>query len=364
MYALARDYTLQRATRIDPSKVDVLGSDANLFVGSQSVVNSALVRQLAYKTNALLLTGARGTDLDRLGFDRYQQPRKGASAALGAVRMFRQSSALGSGTVQAGTILQTGTNVLYVTTQPATFGSTQLDNVVATIRAVQAGKSTQVGANQIVRFQNSTALFDPTIQVNNDNGTAGGEDAEDDDTYRNRLFQFWNAARRGTLGAIEFGARSVPGVVSANATEALNSLGGPARVVILYIADSSGVASDALAAQVQVALGDYRAAGIQVIIVNSLPELVAVQLQLAFVGNVDTVTLTTQVLAAVVNFVNSLPVNGPLYRGQLFSVLQRFASSGVVPSQGAILAPVGDLFPPLGETFRTTQSLVQNVMAA
>jgi uncharacterized phage protein gp47/JayE len=358
LFNVGAAFVLDRSRRIDPARVYVLGSDVNLFVGSQSVVGYTVVKQLAYRTAALLLDAARGTDLDRYAWDRYQLTRKGASPALSTARFFRASSALGAGTIPSGTTINTLTGVAYVTTTDATFGALDVDNVTAYVRASQAGKATEVGANQIRRFANAQALFDPTIQVTNDLTTAGGEDAEDDDTFRNRIRSFWLTARRGVLSAIEFGATSVPGVVSAQAVEALSSSGLPARVVNLYIADSSGVASAALANQVAIALGDYRAAGIAVVIYTSIPQLVPVSLNLSFAAGTDTVALSSNVIAAVVEFVNSLPVNGTLAILQLGAVFQRFAASGLIVGQGMVASPVGDVIPAPGQTLRTTASLV------
>ena len=358
LYALGRDYLATRATRIDRSRVDVSGSDANLFVGSQSVVAYSLVKQLGYRVNALLLDGARGEDLDRYAYDRYKLPRKGASAALGTVRFFRATSALGAGTIPIGTTIRSLTGVEYITVTVATVGATQTDGVMVDVRATQAGKATQVGANQLRQFANPQALFDPTLQVTNDLATAGGEDVEDDDTFRNRIRDFWLTARRGILAAIVFGAKSVPGVVSAQAVEALNPFGQPARIVNLYIADSSGVASAALGRQVSTQLDDFRAAGITVLLSTSIPIPVQVSLVLTFLGGTDTVALSQSIRAAVVGFVNSLPVNGPLYLLQLGAVLQRFASAGLIVQQSSIAAPTGDLIPPLGQTFRITPANV------
>jgi baseplate J-like protein len=362
LYALGRDYVLQRAKRIDPGQVDVLGSDVNLFVGSQAVTNYAVVKHLAYRTNALLLDGAEREDLDRYVYDRYQQPRKGASAAVGAVRFFRLSNAAGAGSVPIGTTLRTLTGVEYITTSLGSFGASALDLVTANVRASQAGKETQVGANQIRTFANSQALWDPTLQVTNDAPMAGGEPAEDDDKFRNRMRSFWLAARRGTLGAIVFGAKTVPGVASALAIEALNGLAQPARIVNLYIADSSGVASAALGQLVQSALLDFRAGGITVLTSLSLPDIIDIQLRLSFVGGTDTITLSNNVVAAVVEFVNSLPVNSPLLLLQLGGVLQRFAPDGLIPNLSSIVSPAGDLFPPLGQSLRTTSAHVTLVL--
>lgn len=353
LYQLGRGYLVQRAKKIDPSQVDVEGSDANLFVGIGSVLADAVLKQLLYSTGRLLIDGAQDDDLDRLAWDRYSLTRKGASNALGAVRLSRLNSALGAGSVPIGTKVGTGTNVEYVTTTAGNFGASTLNNVFVNVRAVQAGHASQVGANAITKFSQPGLLWDKTLQVNNDLPTAGGEDAEDDDTFKARIRDFWKTARRGILAAIEFGATSVPGVVSAQAFEVVTTNGMPARVVELYIADGSGIASAQLAAVVSTALLDYRAAGITVVINTSLPTLVSIQLSLTFQAGVDTVTLGQNVQAAVVAFVNSLPVNGPMYVADLLTVLKRFAPDGLVVDQNTIVAPVGDLLPAVGMTLRT-----------
>jgi len=354
LFSLGADYLNQRATKIDPSQVFVLGSDANIFVGSQSVVADTITKQLAYSFARLYLDGATGDDLDRLAFDRYGLTRKGASAALGAVTFTRATFAAGGGSIPLGTILTTQTGVQYITTTVATFGNSSLGPAFANVRAVQAGKISQVGANAINGFATASALFDPSISVINPLTTAGGEDAEDDDTFRSRVRDFWNTARRGVLAAIEQGALTVPGVVSAQAVEVLSGLGQPARVVNLYISDSSGVASVQLGSQVLAALYDYRAAGIAVILSTSIPLIVPIHLSLSFQAGIDTAALSTLVQAAIFSYVNSLPVNGTLLLSGLYTVLQRFTSNGLIVSQGSIISPAGDLTPPIGQTIRTT----------
>lgn len=358
LYALGRNYVVTRAKRIDPKKVDVLGSDINIFVGSNSIVASALIDQLAQAINRLLLDGCQDDDLDRYALDRYDLPRKGASPALGTVRFFRQTNTLAGGSIPVGTKLITSGNVEFITVTTATFGALDLQ-ASADVRAVQAGKATEVGANTIRKIQQPQLLWDQSIQVTNDLTTAGGEDREDDDTFKARIRNFWNTARRGILAAIEFGALTVPGVVSAKAIEALTTGNQPARVVNLYIADSSGVASTALAKQVDVALLDYRAGGIAVLTFTSIPLIVDLTFFLQFQAGIDTDTLSDNVRSAIVEFVNSLPVNGTLLISDLFSVLRRYKPDGLIVNDNSIVAPAGDLIPAVGQTIRTT---LQNVL--
>lgn len=358
LQSIGASYAQSVTTKLDPNAPFVLGSDANLIIGTQSVVGDVVVKSLGYSVSRLFLDGAFGDDLDRYALDRYQLSRKGASPALGAVVFTRPTLTAGAGTIPSGTVLTTTAGTQYFTTTPANFGGSDY-TATANVSAAQAGLSTQVGANAIVRFLQPSLIFDTTIVCNNPLTTAGGADVEDDDTFKNRIRNFWNTARRGTLGAIAQGALAVLGVVSAQAVDALASGGQPARVVNLYIADASGVASAALAANVAAALDDYRAGGIAVVISTSIPQLVSVQILLSFAAGVDTITLSGLVQTAVVNFVNSLPVNGTLQISDLQTVITRFKQAGViVQTPGSIVAPVGDLIPAIGSTLRTTPALV------
>jgi hypothetical protein len=351
LYGVGRQYVVAHARRIEPTMVDVDGSDANLFVGSQSFMGHAVVRQLGERVCALLLDGCDGEDLDRYVHDNSygMVVRKGAAAAVTTVTIARPTAVVGAGTVAAGTTGRAGDGTEYVTLQAAAFGLTTLSASVDA-RAKQAGHAYQVGSNQLTRF--GGAVFDNSLTMTNPGPAAGGEDVELDEVLRRRFRSFWASYAKGTLGAIETGALQVAGVTSAQAFEYLED-GAPARVVQLCIADSSGVGNAALARLVQVSLEEWRCGGIQVIILSSVPQMVGLTLALVFSGNVDTVALSAQVRAAVVGFVNGLGVNQPLLRNDLGAVLARFRAQGLVPTVGSVVAPAGDLYPTTGYTLRT-----------
>ena len=353
LFALGRDYLLQRATKIDPAQVDIEGSNANIFVGSTSVVGAAVVSQLGYSISRLTLDGAEGDDLDRYAWDKYNLVRKGASPAVTQVQFTRPTLVGGLGSIPPGTRISTLTGIEYITTTNASFGPSDLSSL-ANVRAVQAGKSTQVGVNALRSFSQAFLLFDRTIQVNNSTVAAGGEDVEDDDTFRNRIRDFWNNARKGILSAIVQGATNVPGVVSAQAIESFGADNQPSRVVNLYIADSSGVASIVLAQLVSSSLDDYRAAGIMVIVWSSIPFIANVILSLKYRAGVDTVSLSDVIRTAVAEYINSLQVNGTLYISGIMAVLQRFEIDGLIVNSNSIVSPIGDLVPAIGQTIRTT----------
>jgi len=357
-FDIGRRFVTTRAKRIDPEQVNVEGSDANIFVGSMAFVAQGVIRQLGDRVRALFLDSAEREDLDRYAFDRYMVTRKGAAAALGEVRFFRSKSGV-EGTIPIGTKVLSLTGIEYVTLTNATFAAEDLSKK-ANVRSVQAGKEYQVGANQIRRVDKPAILFDPSVQVNNDEKTAGGEPREPDSEFRERVRETFVTARRGTRSAIEYGARAVEGVATAQAVEAITTGGRPARVVQLFIADSSGVANAALCAQVEANLDEYRACGIAVIMSRSVPEIVDVLLRLSFVAGVDSPTLTDVIRAAVVGFINNLGVNRTLFRADLYSVLSHYVTNGLIVHDETIVAPAGDLVPRQGTTLRTT---ITNVRA-
>ncbi len=355
LFAIGRRYITSRAKRLDASQVDVAGSDANLVVGAGSYMAAAVVSQQAAQVGATLLGSSEGDDLDRVIYDRYDRlPRKGASAAVVTVTISREAPG-SAGTVAVGAKIATLGGIEYVLTTAAVF-DTSSTAVTARAKAVLAGAAYKVRADELVKF--SATPFDPALTVTNEDASAGGEDAETDAVYIERARQSWTAAARGTLGAVVFGALTVPGVVSASAEDVLDVEGLPAGAVRLYIADSRGVGNAALADAVRVALNEYRCGGVYVDIAASRPQLVSIRLSLVFRAGVDTLAVGEQVRNAVIGFVNSLGVGKPLLRNDLGSVLARFRSVGLIPTEGSIAEPIGDLYPAVGYTIRTSSELV------
>src|SRR5580658_6410908 len=123
LQSIGASYIQSVTAKLDPNAPLTLGTDANMFCGSQAVVADAVVKQIGYNANRLLLDGAFGDDLDRYAWDRYQLTRKGASPALGAVVLSRATLTAGAGSVPIGTILTTLSGTQYFTTTVASFSA-------------------------------------------------------------------------------------------------------------------------------------------------------------------------------------------------------------------------------------------------
>jgi hypothetical protein len=358
LWSIGRTYILAKAKKIEAATVDVAGSNANIFVGSVSFMAHAVVRQLTKSTRDLFLATAEDEALDRWVFDRYRQTRKGASASLGSVVMSRPTATAGAGTVPSGTKLGTLNKVEYLTAADADFTATATVVSNVPVRAVQAGKQFQVGRNQIRTFSQPSLIFDQSITLTNPEPTAGGENREEGPIFKARMQDFWRTQQRGTLTAIQFGATSTLGVVSASVAEALTGDAMPARVVSAYFSDSSGVASKELADAVLANLEEFRCAGIAVLPELGTPQIISLVMQLAFAAGVDTNALAQAVRTAVLNYVNSLGVNQTLEVGSLMALLSRYASQGLITKDSTFVEPVGNVEPLPGKTLRTTRDRV------
>jgi hypothetical protein len=352
LFAIARAHVLGGNLKISAAAIDTTGADANVILAGGSIMAYQVMLQAAFLFSALFLETAEKEDLDRWAWDRYKQRRKPASPSYITLTVYRNSLANGAGDVPAGTRAKSRLgNTEFFTLDSASF-STDTTEVTVRAKSTEAGPSQKVGANYVTKFSDTAALFDANLRVTNESESAGGEDTESDNLFRARLRGFWQASARGTLAAIEFGALTTEGVESVVAEEVLDN-GVPARAVNLYHADSAGLSNEALSDAVEVQLEEWRAAGIYVNRVTSIPQIEDVLLSLVFAPGVNTIELRELVRSAVVEYINGLPVGGALTRTGLGAVLERFRTLGLRPDSGSIVAPVGDVVPDLGYTIRT-----------
>ena len=361
LFAIGRDELLRRAEnrptgrRITPEEIDTPGSDINLLMAGSSVMGEEVVRQSAQCITDLTLDGAEGPALDRWVADRYSTAvvRKTATPALVQLTLTRTSGGA-AGTYEAGSTLVTPGGTRFITDGPAAFPVGSNGPITVNARAVDAGLGGNVAAGTITRFV--TAPFDLTMSVTNSTFASGGADTESDAALRSRARLFFLQARRGTLGAIEFGALTVPGVVQATAEEGVDGAGRLTGVIRLFIADANGQANLLLVERVRIALLEFRAGGIQVDTSGATPVFEEIQFALAFQANVDTSAAFEQVRALTVARVNQLAPNEVLDRSLLFEVARSVA--GVIVRDSAVPVPAGDIVPAQGQIIRTRPDLV------
>jgi uncharacterized phage protein gp47/JayE len=366
LFARARAAALATpGTRISAREIDRAGSDANLLFAAMSLLGEEVVNRMARAVAGCFEDTASVDALDRVIFDRKGLPRKPAAPAVGEIQLTRPTFAAGGGTIDgtlpggtpAPTRIRTNSGISYLITSPAVFGPTSLGPITVPIQAELAGIDSEVDELQSWSFVDT--IFDTSIVIANAEATAGAADEETDSEYRARAKDFFRTIRRGTLGAIEFGLRSTPGIASVSVLEIDNEEGEPACSVQAFILDSLGRANETLAARGLLELLEYRAAGIPVIVVPGVPDFIDIQILLSFDSSVvnDTSQAADDVRSAIVAALNNQIPGQLLYRTTILAAARSVA--GVIVEDTDLIEPAGTLVPSDPSiVFRTRRELI------
>lgn len=366
---IARDEVLGKNSSLTREIVDRAGSDANALMAASVAVADAVVGQLIRVTAANNIDNAKGKDLDRLLFDRFQMLRKDASPGITNGQLTLPTAAPASFAVPEGTQFLTSDGKLWVSTAQRTFPAGSAGPVNVPVQSALAGLAQQIRAGSLTRVVSTIVGAPAGLAVTNADASSGADDAELDESFRARGKLFYRTARKGTLAAIESGALAVQGVRTARVFEVTDS-GGPARLVELVVADafteqlvnattlptSYETQSQLLAARVAAGLSDVRAAGIGVVVTVGSVQLIGVTLGLRFRASVDVEATSAAARAAVVSFINALAPGETLVISDLEQALG--VVPGIVLLGGEVLAPTLDVTPATTVALRTSDALV------
>lgn len=343
LFAVGRRYVkTQTGLRINPAVIDVPGSDANLQIGSSSMMGEALVAAWAKCSRGLFVSTAVGDQLDRIVFDRFGITRKPANAATADVLLARPTFAAAGGTVPAGTRITTAAGSIFALQTDVVFGATDLSRTGSAVANV-VGPTQNVPVDTLKTFIDQP--FDTTIAVTNpEDPAAGGTDVESDAQLRGRARTFFLTLRRAILAAIQYAATLVPGVSVATAFEIVNPGSAlPAGAVEVIIADDNGNASGAMIQAVVDILLGFRAAGIPVFVFSGNVIFESVIFRLAFDTGIDTVAASEEVRAVAVAFSQFMRPGQSLLESDLSACAR--AVPGVIYRSDSLVAPVGDVVP-------------------
>lgn len=350
----ARAQLRQRATRLSPQAVFTPGTDINIIIAACSAMADEATRHLGLRIAALYLDSAEGEDLDRLVADRFSPTVARKQAAPAVVPLtFSRAIPPSSGaalTFDVGRKLKTSTGIQFELLEGVSLGVGSSGPASARAVAVLSGEVGNVAVGAISAFVDAPG--DAAVVVTNLEAAAGGTDVETDASLRERARVFYLAARRGTLSAIEFGALTVAGVVSAVAEELLGPDGFPNGYIRLYIADRNGQSNTVLAEAVRLALREYRGAGVPVTVVTSSPLFVEVAYQVSFTSGTDQRRAIQQLKTLTVNAMSALAPNEVLQRSMLMALAR--SVPGIVVPDTAVSNPLGDVYPDTGRSIRTS----------
>lgn len=218
-----------------------------------------VLRYAAQGFKETFLDGARGDALTARASDSHNTDRNPSTNATVTARFTRTSGGAG-GTINAGTTVATqtdaaGNEIRFTTDTPIVVGAAANGpfDVVATCTV--KGPSGDVNAATVTRIIDQ--LFDSTFSVTNPGVGGGGNDEEEDHPLRVRARTFWQTLRRGTLAALEQGARQVAAVRIVNAIE--NPVTADVTVVV---GDELGNSTAQMIADTIAELENWRCAGV------------------------------------------------------------------------------------------------------
>lgn len=270
-----QDLLTQGQAEAQSRRPDLLFADGDITVaqlhGAASMAD-ACERFSAQSFRETFIDGASGDALTALVDDHYNIQRQAATQAQVEVEFSRVAATAGAGTIFAGTTIATGfgpdgEEVQYTTDTDAVFGALDLGPISVLATASVAGREGNADATEINRILDS--IFDPTITVDNPAGAGGGNDEESDPELRERARNFFVTLRRGTLGAIEFGAKQVPSVRFARASEDPDT-----GLVTIVVSDSDGNSTAQMISDVIIELEEWRCAGTAISVVGGTRVLI------------------------------------------------------------------------------------------
>lgn len=325
------------------------GDISEMETAGAAAMADHLAGYTAQRVRETFLDGAAGDALTTLADDRYNIQRNEATLATGVVTLTRVSGTL-TGTLPAGTVFATekdsaGHEIQFVLDDPLGWGSGTLTQD-ASVTAKVAGTDGNVAAATVVRVI-STGLFD-TFTVTNASRMAGGLQQEDDEALRQRCREFTQTLRRGTLAALEYGAKQVGGVYTASAVEPGDG------TVSLYVADSSGSSSPTMIQQVQVEIEKWRSGGIVVNVYGGALYTIGggITLSLTTRPGVVSSTIAGDIKKAIVARVNKLKIGESLSATLIKNAVATVDPDGILDVE--ISNPVGTVNPGANGLIRVT----------
>lgn len=293
-----------------------------------------------------------GTDADSWAAD-FGFPRLAAIAATGQVT-FSRFTATNQASIALGTVVQTadGTQqyvVIADTTQTAYNAGTQTyvipagtASAVVTVQAVNAAAAANVSAGSISVLGQALAYVDT---VSNAAAFVNGADAESDTAYRARFVSYIASLPRATKTAVGFAITSIKPGINYTLTEN-QTYAGVTQFGYFFVVvdDGTGSPSGSFLSAVSNAIDAYRPLNSSFGVFAPVVITAAVNLTLTTSAGFVRATVVAAVNAALLAYINSLPIGATLNYTRIASVAYGVAGvsnvSGVTINSGTTDLPV------------------------
>jgi hypothetical protein len=300
-----------------------------------AAMNDALIRYAAQLARDTFIDGAEGDALTTLVDDHFNLQRVEATAAQVTLTFTRTSGGAG-GTIEQDSQIATevgadGNQVIFATNADVVFAGADNGPHSVLATAIETGATGNVAAGTVI--QQITTPFDTTVTVTNAAGAAGGNAEESDADLRQRARTFYQTLRRGTLAALEFGAKgtlrqdgSSAGVRIARATEDPTTF-----AVTLSVSDSDGSSTLQMVSDVVAEIENWRCAGVPVTVVGGQASTVDLAISIEeVVDGFDVAANAQNFIDAATLRINKLRVGETLYADALVAAIIGVAPDDVL----------------------------------
>jgi uncharacterized phage protein gp47/JayE len=321
------------------------GDAADLPARAGAAMADLVIGYVAGRVRATFLDGAESDDLATLARDHWNVEKFLAVASIGEVTFTHVAGPVGS--IPAGTRVASlpgvdGQFVTVTTDVAAVFGALDASKTV-TVTATLGGTAGNVEAAKLTRILDG-GLFD-TFTVTNAARLVGGAEAETDPELRARVRGLNQTLRRGTMAALEFGAKQVAAVKVATVVE---DVGG---FVTLYVSDADGYSNAAMVTAVQAEIVNWRAAGVTVSVVGGALVTQDIDLTLAVRVGVAVAPLVDRIRQAVASEMKKqLKQGDTLYRDLIRSAARAVDPDAIV--NVTVNVPAADVVPAGNQVIR------------
>ena len=236
-------------------------------------------------------------------------------------------------TIPAGTTVSTPEGIYFSTDNDCTIaiGATST-TVTATCQT--AGTTGNVAENTITVV--ITGDLQSSVTVNNSSAVSDGTEQETDEEIKTRFQEYIQSLSKGTLSAIEYGAKTITGVLNAKAVD--HYLG----EVYLYVWDINGNLTSTMKTAIEDILDNWRAGGIQVSVFAPTKTAVDVilKVQVSDLNAIDTATLTSTIEANLLALNNTIELGKTLNLSEIISTTM---NSSIYITDVKITQPTADV---------------------
>jgi len=333
------------------------GTTVNSLLQAGGLMGSTLVGKIAEVAANSKLSTASGAALRELVWDWFSIVPIGANPAVVPIKL--KPSGAKTGQVAAGTILTTAKGVQFTTIDGITWSNEATEKTVD-CQAVLAGPSGNLITGSINAFK-TAPTWDTAMTVTQPVWATGGSVAETDDELKKRASGFWAVARCGTIGAIEYGAKSVPGIKNALAIESPVMVGSyiipSVKWVTLYVSDINGQANTVLLAAVTAELLNWRPCGVIPTVSAGTVVFQPINMTVSCESNADTIAVKAKAISVILAYMDNLIYEQKMDLGAIEAAVMKISGvSKTVPP--VITIPTLDQIAGSGEIFRTSEDLI------